>query len=91
MEITDPQTGEIQEIQIFVATLGASNYTFAEAALSQELSSWVQSHVHAFKFFGGVPEILVPDNLKSGVTRPCRYEPDLNATYRDYVVSPVMC
>jgi len=83
MEITDPETGEIQEIQIFVATLGASNYTFAEATLSQELSSWVQSHVHAFKFFGGVPEILVPDNLKSGVTRPCRYEPDLNATYRE--------
>jgi transposase len=83
MEITDPETGEIQEIQIFVATLGASNYTFAEATLSQELSSWVQSHVHAFEFFGGAPEILVPDNLKSAVTRPCRYEPDLNATYRE--------
>jgi transposase len=83
MEITDPETGEIQEIQIFVATLGASNYTFAEATLSQELSSWIQSHVHAFEFFGGVPEILVPDNLKSAVTRPCRYEPDLNATYRE--------
>ncbi len=84
MEITDPETGEIQEVQIFVATLGASNYTFAEATLSQELSSWVQSHVHAFEFFGGVPEILVPDNLKSAVKRPCRYEPDLNATYREF-------
>jgi transposase len=83
MEITDPETGEIQEIQIFVATLGASNYTFTEATLSQELSSWIQSHVHAFEFFGGVAEILVPDNLKSAVTRPCRYEPDLNATYRE--------
>jgi transposase len=83
MEITDPETGQIQEVQIFVATLGASNYTFAEATLSQELSSWTQSHVHAFEFFGGVPEILVPDNLKSAVTRPCRYEPDLNATYRE--------
>jgi len=83
MEITDLETGEIQDVQIFVATLGASNYTFAEATLSQELSSWIQSHVHAFKFFGGVPEILVPDNLKSAVTRPCRYEPDLNATYRE--------
>ena len=83
MEITDPETGEIQEIQIFVATLGASNYTFAEATLSQALSSWIQSHVHAFEFFGGIPEILVPDNLKSAVTRPCRYEPDLNATYRE--------
>jgi transposase len=83
MEITDPETGQLQEAQIFVATLGASNYTFAEATLSQELPSWVQSHVHAFEFFGGVPEILVPDNLKSAVTRPCRYEPDLNATYRE--------
>lgn len=84
MEVTDPETGEIQEAQIFVATLGASNYTFAEPTLSQELSSWIQSHVHAFEFFGGAPQILVPDNLKSAVTRPCRYEPDLNATYREF-------
>src|SRR4030066_291909 len=83
MEITDPETGEIREVQIFVATLGASNYTFAEPSLSQDLPSWIQSHVHAFEFFSGVTEILVPDNLKSGVTRPCRYEPDLNATYRE--------
>jgi transposase len=84
MEIIGPETGEIREVQIFVATLGASNYTYAEASLSQELSSWIQSHVRAFEFFGGVPEILVPDNLKSAVTRPCRYEPDLNATYREF-------
>lgn len=83
MEMTDPETGEIQEVQIFVATLGASNYTFAEATLSQALSSWVQSHIHAFEFFQGVPEILIPDNLLSAVTHPCRYEPDLNATYRE--------
>jgi transposase len=82
-EITNPETGEIHEAQIFVATLGASNYTFAEATLSQELPSWIQSHVHAFEFFQGVPEILVPDNLKDAVTRSCRYEPDLNATYRE--------
>jgi transposase len=66
-----------------VATLGASNYIFAEATLSQDLASWIQSHVHAFEFFQGVTEILVPDNLKDAVTRPCRYEPDLNATYRE--------
>ena len=83
VEITDPQTGELQEAQIFVATLGASNYTFAEATLSQDLPSWIQSHVHAFEFFQGVPEILVPDNLTDAVTRSCRYEPDLNATYRE--------
>jgi transposase len=82
VSIHDPKSAEIQEAQIFVATLGASNYTFAEASLSQQLSSWVLSHVHAFAFFGGVPAVTTPDNLKSGVTRACRYEPDLNATYR---------
>jgi transposase len=83
MEITDPETGEIHETPIFVATLGASNYTFAEATLSQDLPSWIQSHVHAFEFFQGVTEILVPDNLRDAVTRSCRYEPDLNASYRE--------
>ncbi len=83
MEITDRETGEIREAQVFVATLGASNYTFAEASLSQNLPSWIESHIHAFEFFGGAPEILVPDNLRSAVTRSCRYEPDLNATYRE--------
>jgi transposase len=83
MEITDSETGEIHEAQIFVATLGASNYTFAEATRSQDLPSWIQSHVRAFEFFQGVTQILTPDNLKDAVTRPCRYEPDLNATYRE--------
>ena len=83
VSIVDPKTGEITEAQIFVATLGASNYTFAEASLSQDLPSWIKSHVHAFEFFGGCSEILVPDNLKSGVTNPCRYEPDINPTYLD--------
>ena len=83
MPIVDSSTGVITEAQIFVAALGASNYTFAEATLSQDLPSWIESHLHAFEFFGGVPEILVPDNLRSAVTRSCRYEPDLNATYRE--------
>jgi transposase len=81
--IIDPKTGEIQEAQIFIATLGASNYTFAEATLSQGLPSWIRSHIHAFEFFGGIPHILVPDNLKAGVTNPCRYEPEINPTYQD--------
>jgi transposase len=81
--IQDPLTGETREAYLFVATLGASNYTFAEATLDQTLFSWIQSHVHAFEFFSGIPEILVPDNLKTGVTHPCRYEPDLNPTYQD--------
>ncbi|MDH4267925.1 MAG: IS21 family transposase [Deltaproteobacteria bacterium] len=81
--IQDPLTGVIREAYLFVATLGASNYTFVEATLSQDLPSWIQSHVHAFEFFQGVAEILIPDNLKTGVTHPCRYEPDINPTYLD--------
>lgn len=81
--IIDPSTGEVTEAQIFLATLGASNYTYAQASASQDLPSWINCHVNAFKFFGGVPQILVPDNLKSGVTKPCRYEPDINPTYLD--------
>jgi len=81
--IQDPLSGVSREAYLFVATLGASNYTFAEATLTQDLPSWIQSHVHAFEFFNGVAEILVPDNLKTGVTHPCRYEPDINPTYAD--------
>jgi transposase len=79
--LQDSLTGQTHPAYLFVATLGASNYTFAEATLTQDLPSWIQSHVHAFEFFAGVPEILIPDNLKTGVTHPCRYEPDINPTY----------
>lgn len=82
-EVTCPDTGEVREAQIFVAVLGASNYTYAEATWSQALPDWIGSHQRAFHFFGGVPEIVVPDNLKSGVTQAHRYEPDLNPTYQD--------
>ena len=81
--VVDPSSGEEHPVQIFVAVLGASNYTYAEATWSQQLPDWIGSHVRAFDFFGGVPELLIPDNLKSGVTKPCRYEPDLNRTYED--------
>ena len=81
--LVDPGTGEIREAQLFVAALGASSYTFAQASLAQDLPSWINAHVHAFEFFHGVPEVIVPDNLKSGVTHPCRYEPDINPTYQD--------
>ncbi len=81
--VQNPLTGEIQEAYLFVATLGASHYTFAEASLSQDLPSWISAHVHTFQFLGGVPEILVPDNTKTAVTHPSRYEPDLNPTYQD--------
>lgn len=81
--IVDRLSGEIRKAQIFVAVLGASNYTYAEATMSQQIEDWIGSHVRAFSFFGGVPEVIVPDNLKSGVTKTCRYEPDLNPTYHD--------
>ena len=69
--IIDCSTGEILKAYIFIATLGASNYTFVEASLSQDLPSWINAHVHAFDFFGGVTEILVPDNTKTGIKHPC--------------------
>lgn len=75
-------SGEIRTAQIFVAVLGASNYTFAEATWSQSLPDWLGSHVRAFEFFGGTPVMLIPDNLKSGVNKACRYEPELNPSYQ---------
>lgn len=81
ISVVDPETGEIREAQLFVSTLGASNYTYVEAAWSQDLQSFISAHVRAFQFFGGVPELLVPDNLKAGVHKADRYEPVLNRTY----------
>jgi transposase len=69
--------------ELFVAVLGASSYTYAEATRSQELLFWVGAHVNAFEYLGGTPAIVVCDNLRSGVTRPHRYEPDVNATYSE--------
>jgi len=82
MRIVDPNTGEYHTAQVFVAVMGASNYTYAEATWSQGLENWVMSHARCFEFLGGVPELVVPDNLKSGVSKACRYEPDLNPTYQ---------
>jgi len=81
--VVDPHTGEIHPAQIFVGVLGASNYTYAEAHDSQELFNWISAHARMFAFFGGAPEIVVPDNLKAGVKHSSRYEPDLNPTYQD--------
>jgi transposase len=83
VDLIDGATGEMQKAQIFVAVLGASNYTYAEATLSQKVEDWVGSHIRAFSFFDGVPELVIPDNLKSGVSKPCRYEPDITPTYHD--------
>ena len=82
MTIVNPDTGEFREAQIFVAVLGASNYTFARASWSQKQADWLNAHVKAFEFFGGVPELVVPDNLKSAVRKTHRYEPDINPSYQ---------
>jgi len=81
--VIDRSTGEVRDCQIFVGCLGASNFTYCEATWTQNLSDWVSSHVRMLEFFGGVPEIIVPDNLVSGVLKPHRYEPDANPTYLD--------
>lgn len=81
--ITDPRTGDKKKTELFVGCLGASSYTFVEASFSQDLASWLLSHVRMFEFFDGVPGAVVPDNLKSGVKRPDRYEPEINPSYQD--------
>ncbi|MBX3709534.1 MAG: IS21 family transposase [Gammaproteobacteria bacterium] len=78
----DPVTGEIHEAEIFVGCLGASQFIFTEATATQQLPDWIQSHIHMFEYFGGVSEIVVPDNLKSGVTSAHRYDPDINTNYQ---------
>jgi transposase len=81
--IHNRDTGEIHQAAIFVAALGVSSYTFAEATWNQELPCWIGSHIRALEYFGGLPMLVVPDNLKTGVTKACRYEPDLNPTYSE--------
>lgn len=83
LPITDPVTGTVSDGQLFVAALGASSYTYAELLPSQELPHWIGGNVRALEYFGGAPEILVPDNLKAGVTQVHLYEPELNATYQE--------
>jgi len=82
--VVERDTGEVRETQISIAVLGASNYTFAEATWTQGLSDWCASHERTLRLFGGVPEITVPDDLRSAVTKAHRYEPDLNSTYADF-------
>ncbi len=79
--ITGSDTGEVSAAQIFVGVMGASNYIFAEAVESQSLESWLGSHTRMVEFFGGVPRVIVPDNLRSGVTRASRYDPETNSSY----------
>jgi transposase len=80
--IVNTSTGEVKKAQIFVAVLGASNYTYCEATWTQRLPDWLGSHARTFDYLGGVPKLVVPDNLKSGVTKACRYDPDINPSYQ---------
>ena len=82
--IIDATTGEARPAQLFVAVLGASDYTFAEATWTQTLPDWLGSHTRAMTCFGGVPALIVPDNLRSGVSKACRYDPDLNPSYQQW-------
>jgi transposase len=81
LPIVDPSTGEIKGAKVFVASMGFSNYTYAEAFASEKLPCWIAGHVNAFAYFGAAPEIIVPDNPRAIVTKADRYEPDLNRTF----------
>ncbi|MEA3502030.1 MAG: IS21 family transposase [Actinomycetota bacterium] len=81
--IVDPDTGEVGQAELFVAVLGASCFTYAEAFESQELRCWIEGHIHAYEHFEGVPTITVPDQPRTSVSKPCRYDPELNRTYQD--------
>ena len=83
VEVIDPETGEVRAASIFVAVLGASNYTYAEATWKKDLASWITAHVHCFEFLGGVPRVVIPDNTRTAVTHSCYYEPQLNPTYQE--------
>ncbi len=82
--IIDVATGEERQAQIFVAVLGASRYTDVEATWTQGLGDWLGAQVRCLEYLGGAPELVVPDNLKSGVTHPCYYDPDLNPSYQEF-------
>ncbi|MGH9661937.1 MAG: IS21 family transposase [Bryobacteraceae bacterium] len=82
--VVDPATGEVRTAQIFVAALGASNYTYAEATWTQQLPDWIASHTRLVEFLGGVPTLIIPDNLRTGVTYASYYEPEINATYAEW-------
>src|SRR5277367_946456 len=83
LEVIDGTTGEVLNAQLFVAALGASSYTWAEATWTQGLGDWIGSHTRAFVFYGGVAAMTVPDNLKSGVTKACFYDPEVNRSYAE--------
>ena len=83
IDVIDPATGEARAMKLFVAAMGASNYTYAEAVASEGLEDWILAHIRMFAFLGGVPKAVVPDNLKSAVIKADRFDPGLNRTYAE--------
>jgi transposase len=79
--IVDPLTGEVRMAELFIAVLGASNLTYADATWTQSLPDWIGAHVRMFRFFGLAPRLLIPDNLKSGVNKSSFYDPEINRSY----------
>src|SRR3989475_3055212 len=84
--VHDAVTGEVWPASLFVMVVGASSYTYAEATRDQQLTAWLSAHMHAFEYFRGMPRLLVPDNPRTGVSRACRYDPDLNPTYQEFAM-----
>ena len=82
LQLVDLQTGELRPVELFVGVLGASGLIYAEASPDQSLANWVDCHRHRLEYFGGVPKVFVPDQLRSAVATPCRYEPEVNRTYQ---------
>lgn len=91
LPLVGEKEGELIPTQLFVGVLGASSYTFAEASLSQSLPCWLESHVRMYAYFEGVPGITVPDHLRSGISRSCRYEPEINPSYNDLAMHYGTC
>lgn len=81
--VIDRLTGEIRKAQIFIAVLGASSFTYAEATWTQSLADWIGAHARAFEAIGGVTRLLVPDNTKTAIIKACLYEPQVNRTYTE--------
>jgi transposase len=84
LQIVNKQTGELKDVEVFVAILGASQLTYVEAVATQQKHDWIRANQNAFHYFGGVPKAVVPDCLKSAVKKANKYEPDINPEYADF-------
>lgn len=81
---TDPRTGEVHKAELFVAALGASSYTYAEAFQNQQIPAWITGLVHALAYLQGVPRLVIPDQPRTTTSRPCRYDPTVNPVFEEF-------